>query len=101
MGCVLQSGVPDDGRKAFYTEVEWMSNCYAMGQLRMGMSYGHAFLPTNAAEHLRWDGVVAMDGVRGGSNGAILRRFNCPYCNTQPIHIRDSGSQTGLSHDVT
>jgi hypothetical protein len=22
-------------------------------------------------------------------------------CNTQPIHIRDSGSQTGLSHDVT
>jgi hypothetical protein len=45
------------------------------------------FLPTNAAELLRWDGVVAMDGVRGGSNGAILRRFNkedkntayCPY----------------------
>jgi hypothetical protein len=82
-----QSGVPDDGRKAFYTEVEWMSNCYAMGQLRMGMLYGHAFLPPNAAELLRWDGVVAMDGVRGGSKGAILRRFNkedkttayCPY----------------------
>jgi hypothetical protein len=38
-----QSGVPDDGRKAFYTEVKWMSNCYTMGRLRMGMSYGHAF----------------------------------------------------------
>jgi hypothetical protein len=82
-----QSGVPGDGRKAFYTEVEWMSNVYAMGQLRMGMSYGHAYLPTNAAELLRWDGVVAMDGVKGGSDGAILRRFNkddkntayCPY----------------------
>jgi hypothetical protein len=23
------------------------------------------------------------------------------FCNTQPIHIRDSGSLTGLSHDVT
>jgi hypothetical protein len=77
-----QSGVPGDGRKAFYTEVEWMSNCYAMGQLRMGMLHGHAFLPTNAAELLRWDGVVAMDGVRGGSNGAILRRFNKEDKNT-------------------
>jgi len=41
-----------------------------------GSGYGHSFEPTNAAELLRWDGVLVTDGVRGGSKGAILRRFD-------------------------
>jgi hypothetical protein len=36
------------------------------------------------------------DKTKGSSNGTSSKK-----CNTQPIHIRDSGSQTGLSHDVT
>jgi hypothetical protein len=31
----------------------------------------------------------------------VLLNLLVQLCNTQPIHIRNSGSQTGLSHDVT
>jgi hypothetical protein len=36
-----------------------------------------------------------------GKFSAFLSEALKSDCNTQPIHIRDSGSQTGLSHDVT
>jgi hypothetical protein len=38
--------------------------------------------------------------LRGCKEMSTLNHHDT-YCNTQPIHIRDSGSQTGLSHDVT
>ena len=69
------SGVPNDPRKPFYNEVSRMSNSYAVNDLRLGLTYGHALKLTHNAELLRWDGVLVMDGVRGGSDGAILRRF--------------------------
>ena len=82
-----QSGVVADPRKGFYHEVAAMSNSYAVTDSRVGFDYGHSFELTHAAELLRWDGVTVMDGVRGGSKGAILRRFDndsentayCPY----------------------
>jgi hypothetical protein len=77
-----QSGVVNDPRKGFYTEVAVMSNSYAITDCRIGPDYGHSFGLTHAAELLRWDGVTVMDGVRGGSKGAILRRFDCNKENT-------------------
>ena len=44
---------------------------------------------TNGAELLQWDGSIVMDGVRGGSDGAMLRRFDTREGNTaydQYIH---------------
>ena len=68
--------VPDDPRDSFYCNVAKWTNLYAVGELDLGSGYGHAFQTTTAAEMVRWDGVLAMDGVRGGSHGAILRRFS-------------------------
>ena len=52
------------------------SNMYAVGPLGLGTGFGHSYENTSADELLRWDGVTVMDGVRGGSDGAILRRFD-------------------------
>ncbi len=69
--------VAGDPRKPFYTEVAKWSNLYAIGELDiMGSGYGHKFNPVLPAEMLQWDGTIVMDGVLGGSNGAILRRFD-------------------------
>jgi hypothetical protein len=80
-----QSGVVNDPRKGFYTEVAVMSNSYAITDCRIGPDYGHSFGLTHAAELLWCDGVTVMDGVRGGSKGAILCCFdsnkeNTAYC---------------------
>ena len=68
--------IPADPRSPFYTEVALWSNTYACRDLRLGMGYGHNFDTVQVPELVRWDGVILMDGVRGGSNGAILRRFD-------------------------
>ena len=68
--------VEDDPRSPFYCEVSKFTNLYAVGELELGCGYGHHFETTSAAELLHWDGVLVMDGVRGGSRGAILRRFD-------------------------
>jgi len=69
-----RSGIDDDPRKPFYSSVEMFSNVYAMS-LGLGGSYGHNFRTINLPELVNFDGVVVRDGVRGGSNGAIYRRW--------------------------
>jgi hypothetical protein len=69
-----RSGIQDDPRKPFYSEVERFSNIYAFG-IGLGGSYGHTFKTITLDELVRYDGVVVRDGVRGGSNGALHRRW--------------------------
>ena len=73
-----RSGIKEDNRKPFYSEVERLSNIYAFS-IGLGGSYGHAFKTITLDELVRFDGVVVRDGVRGGSNGALYRRWmeNC------------------------
>jgi hypothetical protein len=68
------SGINGDTRKAFYSKVETFSNLYAI-QIGLGGSYGHKFKNVTLDELVRFDGVVVQDGVKGGSNGAIYRRW--------------------------
>lgn len=65
--------VEKDPRQSYYPKVSTWSNMYAAGELgTLGSGYGHRFESTHPAELLQWDGSVLQDGVRGGSNGAIL-----------------------------
>jgi hypothetical protein len=72
----FEDGSFKDPRMPFYSEVASFSNAYATSELRLGSGYGHDFKPVKITELVRWDGVVVQDGVRGGSDGAIVRRFN-------------------------
>jgi len=69
-----RSGVVGDPRKPFYSEVETFSNLYAVN-IGLGGSYGHRFKMLGLDELVHFDGVVVCDGVKGGSNGAIHRRW--------------------------
>ena len=48
------SGVADDPRKSFYTEVERFSNLYA-AQIGLGGSYGHEFKSISIPELVHFD----------------------------------------------
>ena len=72
----------NDPRQPFYAPTSKWGNLYAVGELNLGTGWGHTWENTTADELLRWDGVVVMDGVRGGSGGAIMRRFDNRASNT-------------------
>jgi hypothetical protein len=72
----------DDPRMSFYSDVACFSNSYATAELKLGSGYYHNFKNVQVPELVRWDGVVVQDGVRGGSDGAIVRRFNKTKYNT-------------------
>ena len=84
------SPIKDDPRQSFYVPVSSWSNLYAVGELELGSGYGHQYRNVTADELLRWDGVLVMDGVRGGSDGAILRRFDKRESNTAYDETIDS-----------
>ena len=71
---VEYSGVSDDGRLPYYSKLEEWSNLYAY-QIGLGGSYGHEFKNLTLKEILQHDGCIVRDGVRGGSSGAIYRRW--------------------------
>ena len=60
---------------AFYTEVSKFSNLYRYQQ-NIGTGYGHKVDEAQTYEYVRWDGCIVRDGVRGGGDGAIYRRWN-------------------------
>ena len=68
------SGIPNDPRLPFYSEVERWSMSYA-ASLGLGGSYGHDFKQPTSKELLHFDMVVVRDGVLGGMQGAIYRRW--------------------------
>ena len=87
-----KSGVEGDPRKPYYTEVERFTNA-SKCLSGAGSSYGHSWTQTTAAELLCHDGVLFMDGVLGGSEGALYQRWD----DTSPMyspHITNSMTMT-------
>jgi len=74
LGDPEKSGVEEDERLPYYSKVEQWSNLYAY-QIGLGGSYGHEFKSVSLKEILHHDGCIVRDGVRGGSSGAIYRRW--------------------------
>lgn len=68
------SGIPLDPRKGFYSDITHLSNLYKH-QKKIGSTYGHHVPEASVLEFLRWDGVLVRDGVRGGGDGSIYRRW--------------------------
>ena len=72
-----KSGIENDPRMSYYSKVELWTNAYAL-QLGLGGSYGHKFSNVMIQELVNFDGILIKDGVKGGSDGAIYRRWqNC------------------------
>ena len=69
-----RSGIPNDKRLPYYAKVEEWSNLYAF-QIGLGGSYGHEFRNVTLKEIVQHDACIIRDGVRGGSSGAIYRRW--------------------------
>jgi hypothetical protein len=74
IGDPKKSGIEDDPRLPYYSEVERWTQKYATS-IGLGGSYGHSFKEAMVEELLRFDSVVIRDGVHGGTDGAIYRRW--------------------------
>ena len=70
-----KSGISNDPRKNFYCDVTRFSNLYKY-QNGIGSTYGHHIAEAEMPEYVRWDGCLVRDGVRGGGDGALYRRWN-------------------------
>ena len=68
------SGIKDDPRKSYYHVVEQHTNATKLNS-GMGVSYGHQWNLTNSKELTNFDGILVRDGVLGGSQGALHRRW--------------------------
>ena len=68
------SGIPEDARKPFFSKVKEFKNLYVYSII-LGGSYGHKFKPIELHELVDFDGVVAKDGVHGGSIGEMYWRW--------------------------
>ena len=69
------SGISEDPRMPYYSNVERWSRKYA-SSIGCGGSYGHAFAEPFIEDFVRFDSVVVRDGVHGGSSGAIYLRWD-------------------------
>jgi hypothetical protein len=74
IGDPKKSGIENDPRLPYYSEVERWTQKYATS-LGLGGSYGHSFKEVMLEELLHFDSVVVRDGVHGGTDGAIYRRW--------------------------
>ena len=63
-----------DPRKAYYSEVERFTNG-SKSWSGSGGSYGHSWKNVNLKELTNFDGILVRDGVLGGSQGALHRRW--------------------------
>ena len=74
-----KSSVVDNPRLPYYTEVERFTNM-SKAESGFGSSYYHSWKLATATELVHFDGVMIRDGVIGGSNGTIYRRFQQGSC---------------------
>ena len=74
IGDTTKSKIENDPRMSYYSKVENWSNMYSF-QIGLGGTYGHKFKNIKVEELVHHDGCVVRDGVRGGSSGAIYRRW--------------------------
>ena len=71
-----KTGIDNDPRRGFYTEVSKHTNGYAFNELGLGYDYGHKFTPVTSPELLRFDGSLVKHGVRGGGKSSMMLRFD-------------------------
>jgi len=72
-----QGTVNGDPRKPYYPQVATCTEIYSIFDLKLrGSGRGHQWKETSPMELLKWDCILLFDGVLGGSNGAILRRWD-------------------------
>jgi len=83
----------DDPRMAFYTEVEKFTSIYA-ASMGAGGTYGHNLKPMRAAELLQFHAAVIRDGVHGGSDGGLFRRWD----STTSTYDSELAGAISLSH---
>jgi hypothetical protein len=69
-----KSGIDGDPRRQYYTKVEKWTQKYATS-LGLGGSYGHEFKQILVPELVHFDAALVRDGVHGGSDGALYRRW--------------------------
>jgi len=67
-----KSGIEDDPRLLYYSNVEEWSNIYIF-KIGLGGTYRHLFKNLNARDLVVHDGCIVRDGVRG-SSGTIYRQ---------------------------
>ena len=69
------SGIKDDPRMSYYHDAETHTNStkFVSG---LGASYGHNWTPTTTKELINFDGILVRDGVLGGTQGALHRRWD-------------------------
>ena len=84
------SGIPSDPRKPYYTEVTKFSNHYKH-QTGIGSTYGHEIPEAVMPEFVPWDGCIVRDGVRGGGDGSLYRRWDTGTAAFDPL-VRDAMS---------
>ena len=70
-----KSGIPNDPRSPFYSEVTNFTNLYACSIGLFGSQYSHSFKQVKVQELVHFDGVVVRDGALGGSNCALYQRW--------------------------
>jgi hypothetical protein len=91
IGDPKKSGVENDPRLPYYSEVERWTQKYATG-IGLGGSCGHSFKEVMLEELLHFDSVMIRDGVHGGTGGAI-------YCRWQEGEtIYDKDVARSISH---
>jgi hypothetical protein len=68
------SGVPDDHRMPFYSNVAVFTNMYAMWR-GAGSGYGHDFSPVSIPELVQWAGVPLRNGALDGKSVTLFHRW--------------------------
>ena len=67
-------GIGGDRRRPYYIKVEAWTQKYANG-IGLEGPYGHEFKQVLAQEFVRFDAALIRDGVHGGSDMALYRRW--------------------------
>ncbi len=67
-------GIEDNPCLPYYSKVERWTQKYDTS-IGLGGSYGHSFKEAMVEELLHFDSAVIRDGVHGGTDGAIYRRW--------------------------
>ena len=71
-----KSGIDQDPRKGFYTEVANFSNLYTRYEKQIGQNYGHYIPEVTMPEYAHFDGIFIRDGLFGGNRGATYLRWD-------------------------
>ena len=71
---VNKYGIVDDPRQNYFSGVENFSAQFSFNIRLLGF-YGHNFKVPTIGELVNFGGVVILDGVRGGINGELYRRW--------------------------